>query len=37
MKVDVERHAAVASCADEIEVAIDGIKRTRLDKWMRME
>jgi len=37
MKMDVERHAVRAVWADEIERAIDSIKRTKFDKWMRRE
>ena len=37
MKMDAEHHAAVAGWKDEIEHAIDNVKRTKLDKWMRRE
>ncbi|MFC1805385.1 hypothetical protein ACFL09_00195 [Planctomycetota bacterium] len=33
--MEIERHAAVAGWKDEIERAIDNVKRTKLDKWMR--
>ena len=35
MKMGVEQHAAVAGWGDEIERAIDNVKRNKLDKWMR--
>jgi hypothetical protein len=37
MKRDVERCRARAAWAEEIEHAIDNVKRTKSDKWMRRE
>ena len=35
--MDVERYAGRSAWWDEIEHAIDNVKRTKFDKWMRRE
>ena len=35
--MDVERYTAGSAWQDEIERAIDNVKRTKLGKWMRAE